>query len=80
MASAQTYDPSHLRTTLLSILNAESENSSEPFSTDGAGIQELFEEIMMAKPHLLRIFDVGERSEAEKREVESGESYSMSHK
>lgn len=36
------------------------------------GDQELFEELMVQKPRLLSLLDVGQRSAQEQREVESG--------
>jgi nuclear pore complex protein Nup205 len=36
--------------------------------------QELFDELMVQKPRLLNLLDVGRRSQQEQREIESGES------
>ena len=66
------YDSSHLRATLLSVLNAHPADAHAGLE-DVTNNQELFEELMTAKPHLLRLFDFGPRSAAEKQEVESGE-------
>lgn len=36
------------------------------------GEQELFDELMVQKPRLLRLFNVGPRNAAEQKEIESG--------
>ena len=36
------------------------------------GEQELFDELMVQKPRLLRLLDVGPRNAAEQKEIESG--------
>jgi nuclear pore complex protein Nup205 len=36
------------------------------------GEQELFEDLMVCKPSLLNLFNVGARSQTEQREVEAG--------
>jgi nuclear pore complex protein Nup205 len=38
------------------------------------GEQELFDELMVQKPHLLNLLNFGRRNQQEQREIESGES------
>lgn len=50
---------------------------AEPTHSQGEGLsgvqtQQLFEELMLSKQHLIRLFDVGPRSNQEKTEVEGG--------
>ncbi|TFK29062.1 hypothetical protein FA15DRAFT_700346 [Coprinopsis marcescibilis] len=54
-----------LREALLRVLNLSPEETPQ-------GDQELFEELMVQKPRLVQLFDIGPRSAEEKREVESG--------
>ncbi|PPQ71980.1 hypothetical protein CVT26_007136 [Gymnopilus dilepis] len=52
----------HLREALFRVLSTPEHH----------GEQELFDELMVQKPRLLRLFDVGPRSAQEQREIESG--------
>ncbi|KAI0759191.1 nucleoporin Nup186/Nup192/Nup205 [Irpex lacteus] len=40
---------------------------------DGTGIQRLFEELILSKQHLVQLFDIGPRSDQERRELEGGQ-------
>lgn len=68
----QLYDPAHLHATLLSVLRTDTQS---PERDDGVNVQHLFEELMLSKQHLVKLFDAGPRSEQERREVEGGESF-----
>lgn len=72
------YDPSRLHAALISVLHAGRTNVLRTPVEDvvGAQTQQLFEELMLSKPHLLRLFDVGPRNDQEKKEVEGGK-YSL---
>ncbi|KAI0695309.1 nucleoporin Nup186/Nup192/Nup205 [Cytidiella melzeri] len=61
------YDPAYLRATLLSVLRQDARPQE-----DSASIQRLFEELMLSKHHLVKLFDVGPRSDQERKEVEEG--------
>lgn len=57
-----------LRDALARVLSYAPEDEPE-------GDQELFEELMLQKPRLLSLLDVGQRSPQEQKEVESGEQH-----
>ena len=57
---------SRLRAILVNSLSNRGSQHSE---------QELFDELMVRKPCLLNVFDVGQRSAEEQRELESGPSF-----
>lgn len=63
----QHFDPAHLLNVLLAILRTDACPQD-----DGTGIQRLFEELILSKQHLLKLFEVGPRSERERKELEGG--------
>lgn len=68
------YDPSRLRAALVAALRGDPANRHSPTDdTIGVHAQQLFEELILSKQQLIRLFEVGPRSEAERKEVEGGE-------
>jgi hypothetical protein len=64
----QSYDPSNLRDLILSVLHADGQQQE-----DAVDVQQLFEELMLSKHHLVKLFDFGSRSDQERKEIEGGE-------
>ncbi len=66
---SQQFDPSHLLNILVAVLRTDVPPQAQD---DGTGIQRLFEELILSKQHLVQLFDIGPRSDQERRELEGG--------
>ncbi|KAI0085599.1 nucleoporin Nup186/Nup192/Nup205 [Irpex rosettiformis] len=62
------FDPSDLLSVLSAALRTDTHHPD-----DGTGVQRLFEELILSKQYLVKLFDVGPRSEQERRELEGGQ-------
>lgn len=69
---ASTTRPSSTMDTIFRLREALTRVLSYSVEDEVPGDQELFEELMVQKPRLLSLLDVGQRNAQEQKEVESG--------